>query len=95
MKITKFKQRTNLEKEIDNLLARMEVCSKIEDEYTTMAENLERLYKAKGCETPNRISPDTMAIIAGNLFGILLIMNYEKAGIITTKAISFVLKGRV
>lgn len=95
MKITKFKQRTNLEKEIDNLLLRMECCAKIEEEYTAMAENLERLYKAKGYDTQSRISPDTIAIIAGNLLGILLIMNYERAGIITTKAIGFVLKGRV
>lgn len=94
MKITKFKERTHLEKEIDNLLIRMELCTDSK-EYTAMAENLERLFKAKSYETQSRISPDTIAIIAGNLLGILLIMNYEKASVITTRAIGFVLKGRV
>ena len=42
-----------------------------------------------------KISPDTMLVVAGNLAGILLILKFEKLDIIATKAIGFVLKGRV
>ena len=42
-----------------------------------------------------KISPDTLLIVGGNLAGILLILNFEKMDIIRSKAISFVLKGRV
>ena len=42
-----------------------------------------------------KISPDTLLVVGGNLVGILLILNFEKMDIIRTKAISFVLKGRV
>jgi len=42
-----------------------------------------------------KISPDTLLVVAGNLLGILLILNYEKADIITSKAMNFVLRGRV
>ncbi len=42
-----------------------------------------------------KISPDTMLVVGGNLLGILLILGYEKADIITSKAMSFVLKGKV
>lgn len=42
-----------------------------------------------------KISPDTVLVVAGNLLGILLILTYEKADIITSKAINFILKGRV
>lgn len=41
------------------------------------------------------ISPDTALIVLGNLTGILMILYFEKAGIITSKAINFVLKGRI
>jgi hypothetical protein len=42
-----------------------------------------------------KITPDTLVVVAGNLMGILLILNFEKMDIIRSKAISFVLKGRV
>lgn len=41
------------------------------------------------------ITPDTIVIVSANLIGILLILNYEKLDIISSKAIGFVLKGRV
>ena len=42
-----------------------------------------------------KISPDTLLVVAGNLAGILLILKFEKLDVIATKAIGFVLKGRV
>ena len=42
-----------------------------------------------------KISPDTLLVVAGNLAGILLILKIEKLDVIATKAIGFVLKGRV
>ncbi len=42
-----------------------------------------------------KINLDTLMVVAGNLFGILLILNFEKMDIVRSKAISFVLKGRV
>lgn len=42
-----------------------------------------------------KISPDTLLVVLGNLVGILLILKFEKLDILTTKAINFVLKGRV
>ena len=42
-----------------------------------------------------KVSPDTILIIVGNLAGILLILKYEKLDIITSKALGFVIKGRV
>jgi Zn-dependent oligopeptidase len=64
-------------------------------EYSNMIDNLEKLYKAKDSEKSRKISPDTIAIIVGNLLGIGLILGYEKANVITSKAVAFVLKGRV
>lgn len=41
------------------------------------------------------ISPDTILVVAGNLLGIVLILKHEKIDIITSKALGFVLRGRV
>lgn len=42
-----------------------------------------------------RISLDTMATIACNLIGIVLILEYERTHVIASKALGFVIRGRV
>lgn len=42
-----------------------------------------------------KVSPDTLLIVGANLLGIVLILYYEKLDIISTKALGFVIKGRV
>jgi hypothetical protein len=64
------------------------------DDYMKSIEALERLHKLKQKEAESKVSPDTLALIAGNLLGILLILNHERAHIVTSKALSFVLKMR-
>lgn len=94
-KFTRGDKRTTLEKEIDAVL---EIMSKLGPEtakYSIMVDNLEKLYKAKGSDPKCSVSPDTIAVIAGNLLGIVLIIRYEATNVITTKALGFVLRGRV
>lgn len=95
MKITRKKKQSKLEEEINSVLEEMSVLDKDSEEYETMLGNLETLYKAKSYEKPSGISADTLLIVGGNLVGIYLILNYEKLNIISSKAIGFVLKGRV
>ena len=95
IKFTKKDKRTNLEKEIDDVLKEMELLDKDSTEYRSRVASLERLYKAKSLDTNRKISPDTAAIVAGNLLGIIVILTFEKANVITSKALGFVLKGRV
>jgi hypothetical protein len=42
-----------------------------------------------------RIKPDTWLIVAGNLAGIVLILKHEQLNVISTKALGFILRGRV
>lgn len=95
MKFTKKDKRTNLEKEIDSLLLEMEDKDPDTDEYRNNVKDLETLFKARSYEKQKSVSPDTIAIIAGNLVGILFVLNFERLNVITSKALSFVLKGRV
>lgn len=79
---------------IDKVLNEMKQYSQDDKEYLTAIENLERLTKMKAEERRHRVSPDTMAIVAGNLFGILIMVAYEHSHVMTSKALGFVIKAR-
>ena len=95
MKVTKWGKMTNLEREIDSVLTAMSGVKPETKEYTAIATNLAKLYEAKGNDKKKGVSADTIAVVLGNLLGLIVIMNYEKANILTTKALGFIMKGRV
>lgn len=82
----------NLEKEIAALLSDMTEQDRSTREYAHMADQLVKLYSLR--EKKKRVSPDTWAVVGGNLLGILAIVGHERANVITSKALSFVLKSR-
>lgn len=88
------KEKTGLENAIDQVLLEMQGFSADDDEYAKMVNQLETLYKLKVVDKPERVSYDTLAIIAGNLVGIVLIIGYERTNVITSKVLSFLLKTR-
>jgi hypothetical protein len=64
------------------------------EEYAKMAEQASKLYSLKEHNSKRRVSPDTMALVLGNLFGIVLIVRHERMNVVTSKALSFILKLR-
>jgi hypothetical protein len=77
-----------IDREIDAVLTEMDKIGVMSEKYPVMIANLERLRTIKTQGRRLRISPDTMAIIAGNLVGILLIIAYEQKHVITTKGLN-------
>ena len=45
-------------------------------------------------EDPPGVSKDTLALIAGNLLGILLIIKHEHVNVITSKAMGLIIRAR-
>lgn len=90
----KTQQKTGLDKVIDALLDRMAETAPTDDEYGKMLDQVSKLYKLKEFDSKKRVSPDTLVLVAGNLVGIVLILGYEKANVITSRAIGFVMKLR-
>jgi len=84
-------EKTPLDKAIDQVLREMENETADSAEFAKMNKQLIKLYKLQG-QTKKHVSPDTMAVVAGNLAGILLIVSHERAHVLTSKAIQFVLK---
>lgn len=60
-------------------------------------EELNKKYQAYSdmMKSSWKFTPDTLLVAATNLAGIALILNFEKIDIVRSKAIGFVLKGRV
>lgn len=86
---------TLIDEAINVIIVEMRNKKATDPEYAVMVSQLERLYKLKEIDSPKkRVSPDTVALIAGNLAGILLILNYERAHVVTSKALGFVMKAK-
>lgn len=87
-------EKTVLDKTIDDLLDQMSRQSGYSDEYTQMAKNVVVLSSAKNeieC-SKKTVNPDTLLLVGGNLLGILMIVGHERAGIVTSKALNFIMK---
>jgi hypothetical protein len=87
-----IKSESKLDEQIDKLLEHMSQCEPSTEKYSGMLSDLERLVRLKKDEKLNRVSPDTMAIVAGNLLGILIIVAYEQKHIVTSRGIGFVMR---
>uniref|UniRef100_A0AAU7GY64 Uncharacterized protein n=1 Tax=Streptomyces phage Scarif TaxID=3158858 RepID=A0AAU7GY64_9CAUD len=85
-------EQTPLEVELDRILKLMSQLDVTHPDYAVMADRLVQLYKLKEVDSKKRVSKDSMVAAATNLGGILLILNYEHAHVMTSKAVSFVVK---
>jgi len=79
-----------LQKQIDEALSDLSGHESHSDEYAKVVTQLKELYALKELETPERVDPNTLVTAAANIAGILVIINYERANIITSKALSFI-----
>jgi len=94
-KLFKVVKQDSLKEEIESVLRCMSTLNCTSEEYSKSADNLEKLYRAQGYNKNTSISPDTLLLVIGNLAGIALILWHERAEVITSKALGFVMKGRV
>jgi len=95
MLFTKKDKRTKIEQAMDVCLEKMDTFDPSTKDYKDTIDSLSLLIEAKNAKAKGEISKDTLVVVAGNLAGILLILNFERLGIITSKSLGFVIKGRV
>lgn len=88
---------TPLEEAIESVLTSMKRTDPESEEYGLLVDRLDKLHKMKVSDKDprTRVSADTLLIVGANLAGIALILGFEKAHIVTSKALSFVLKSKV
>lgn len=90
---------TDLQKAITALISQLDDHDASTEEYTTMVSNVKVLVEARQLEEatdkPNRPSADTMLSVGGSVLGILMILGFEKANVITSKGLSFIPKIKI
>lgn len=76
---------------IDKLHNELIVLNSSTEEYAKIADQLVKLYNLKDATVRSqKVSADVLATIAANLGTALLVLNFERAGVVTSKAFSFV-----
>ena len=86
----KDKEQTDLEFAIDNAFQALRGHAVGDKEYVVVLSQIVKLHELKQNEKPKRVSPDTLALITANLVGIIMIIAYENAHVITSKALNTV-----
>lgn len=86
------RQPTKLDEAIDAAAAELANLTTTDPNYDKTLAKLKELYALKEKNSPKRVSPDTLAVVLGNLAGIVWITNHERIHVITSKALGFVLK---
>lgn len=93
--VKKDSVKERIENEILSNFACLEFIKDVDSEtYSKVLRNIERLQDLKRKDRKS-LDPNSCLVVAGNLIGILLILGYEQKDFIRSKALGFVLRGRV
>lgn len=92
----KKEELSQLDHAIAGVLSDMEGYDSDSAEYSKQVDQLMKLHSLKEAEKADKktVSPDTLAIVAGNLAGIVIIVGFERANVMTSKAVNFLLRLR-
>lgn len=83
-------RKTALDEVIDNAIRELNGHDADSDGYAKIVAQLTELYAIKSQEKTDRLSKDTLALVAGNLLGIILIVKHEELHVVTSKAMNLV-----
>ena len=88
MFINKSKAKTGLEDAIDEAIRELKSYDAHTEEYAKVVEQLTKLHSMSEKDKTDRVSKDTLALVLGNLAGIIVIVGYEHKHVIVSKALS-------
>lgn len=81
-----------MDKEIERLTALLGTVNPVSEDYATIVNRLATLTKARAERNERAISMDALLTVGANILGMLLVLNYEKLNVISSKAISMAWK---
>jgi hypothetical protein len=91
-------EKATLEEEIQRLTGELTMLDPTDSDYEIIAENLDKVVKIhneqKKVVNKSGIDKNVLISAGTNILGILLVLNYEKLGIISSKAFSMIGKMR-
>lgn len=90
----KTRTQKSLDSEIDRLTGILSCMSPVDPDYAKISDNLKVLCEAREKKDPGVVSNEMLIGVAANVVGLLLILNFERTGVITSKALSFLWRGK-
>jgi len=84
-----------LDEEILRLTNQLRNTNPVNEDYVKISDNLKVLCEARSKYDRASISPEVLLGVATNILGLLIVLNFEKANVITSKAISFLWKAKI
>lgn len=90
----KPRHQRELESELNRALTRLRAEMPNSEDYEKMLKLVERLHDMMDEEKPDVVSKNTLLTVGGNLLGIILVLKHERLNVITSKALSFVIRTR-
>ena len=81
-----------MDEEIARLTAKLGTMNHLSDDYSKTLDMITKLTKARAEKNERAISMDTILTIGANIAGLLLVLNYERLNVISTKALTMVWK---
>lgn len=88
--IFRTKSQKALDAEIERLTKELGTLPANDDDYVKISDNLKVLCAAREMKDPGGISMETIVSVGANLIGLLIVLNFEKTGVITSKAFSWI-----
>jgi hypothetical protein len=91
--LERFKsKRSALDEQIDRINVQLATVNPGTQDYDEMFGRLERAIRLKKEERSNRVSPDTIVMVAGNLLGIGIIVGYERFQVMGSRALGLLMR---
>ena len=84
-----------LESAFERAIRELSVTEVTSEDYATTLDRVVTLHKMLVEDKPNQVSKDTMAVVGANLLGIVLIIKHEFVNVISSRAMSLLMKPKV
>jgi predicted type IV restriction endonuclease len=88
-------KKISIDDEVEHVLVALSALAPDSEEYSATVKNLKELCEARSKKASRLVELDTIIAAGTNILGILLILSYEQLHVISTKAIGFIVKGRI
>ena len=90
----RFKKASKFDQPIDKILDEMARVQQDSDEYSDLLKRLDKLSELQLREQSNKVTADTVWMVAGNIVGILVIVAYEQKHVMASRGMNFILRPR-
>lgn len=94
MDILRTKTLKALDSEIERLIEALSLLDPSSEQYLKVSDNLRALCEAREKKNPLQVNLDAIIAVSANILGLIIVLNFEKTNVITTKAFGMIFKGK-